>query len=221
MTEHTVDKRIGRLHVITEGDDGGRPYRSHAELASMAIDGGADTIQYRSKGANFRTLIAEAGEVVWVCRERGVLCLINDRVDLCLAVGADGVHLGGEDMPIGMARRILGAEKVIGATVRDISDLRAAEAESADYIGLGPIFRTESKRLHIEPLGLERVAMVSRAASVPVIGIAGITAANAPEVIRAGAYGIAVIGEVARASDPRAAAAAVRDSVERAVRSIR
>lgn len=210
-----MKKGIGRLHVITEGGDGSRPYRTHAELARMAIRGGADTIQFRSKDASMRVLIEQAAAVGEVCRESGVLFLVNDRVDLCLAVNADGVHLGADDMPVEIARRILGDSAVIGATIRGIEGLRAAETASADYVGLGPVFRTTSKSLPVEPLGLETVRRVAAEASIPVIGIAGIGVENASEVAAAGAHGIAVIGAVSRASDPETAARDLLASLDR------
>lgn len=187
---------------------------THAELAERAIGGGADTIQYRSKTTDVRRMIREAGEVSEVCRRHGVLFLVNDRIDVCLAVGADGVHLGREDMPLRVARDILGSGKVIGGTVRGVGHLREAIAESADYVGLGPIFRTSSKSLSIEPLGLETVREVSAASSIPIIAIAGISVDNASSIIAAGAAGVAVIGAVCAAPDVTAAARELRRAVE-------
>src|SRR5690606_11968289 len=104
---------------------------SHARLAELAIRGGADTIQYRSKSADVRRMIREAGETAEVCRASGVLFLVNDRVDICLAVGAGGVHLGRGDMPVAVARRILGPGRIIGATIRNPEHMRIAVQESA------------------------------------------------------------------------------------------
>lgn len=197
-----IRKSVGRLHVIINGGDGGRPFRSAVDLAAEVIAGGADTLQYRNKGGSMRGMIAEADAIARLCRRAGVTCIINDRVDLCLAVDADGVHLGGEDMPVPAARRILGNGKLIGATVRDAAGLRRAERESADYAGLGPIFPTSSKDLPVIPFGVDHVRETVRDGGIPVIGIAGVTIENCGEVIAAGAYGVAVIGAVASASDP-------------------
>ena len=202
MTRHRPKKRIGRLHVIVNSDTGGRPSRSPIELTERALEGGADTIQYRNKGGSMRTMIEEGRAILHLCRTAGVPCIVNDRVDLCLAIDADGVHLGRDDMPLPIARQILGHAKVIGATVRDLAQLKIAEEESADYVGLGPIFPTSTKELPVEPFGLSRVREVSRGAEIPVIGIAGITLENCRSVIEAGAYGLAVIGAVATADDP-------------------
>lgn len=202
---------VGHLHVITDTTIQGR--YGHAELAERAIRGGADTIQYRSKEINVTTLIKEAGAVGEVCRNANVLFLVNDRVDLCLAVNADGVHLGLHDMPLIIARRIVGNRKIIGGTIRNPEHLIHAEHEGADYVGLGPIFATNSKQLSVAPVGLEMVRRVSQAASIPVIGIAGITTENAHSVIEAGAWGIAVIGAVCAAADITAAAENLRNAI--------
>lgn len=199
---------IGRLHLITDTTVQDR--YSHAELAEQAIAGGVDTIQYRSKGNDFPAMLREAERTAGVCRSHGVLFLVNDRVDLALAVGADGVHLGQTDMPLAIARRILGPERVIGGTVRNVSDLQQATADGADYVGLGPVFPTASKNVDHLPLGLDAVAMVAARAMIPIIAIAGINAGNVAEVMASGAYGIAVIGAIASAADVRAAAEMLR-----------
>lgn len=204
---------IGRLHVITDTTIQQR--YSHAELAERAIAGGADTIQYRSKSPDIRAMIQEAREVGHVCRRAGVPFLVNDRLDVALAVDADGVHLGRGDMPIAVARRILGGGKIIGGTVRNPEHLREAVQDSADYVGLGPIFGTTSKALAIEPLGLEMIRRVTAAAAIPVIAIAGITTLNVAAVLEAGAYGVAVIGAVCAAEDVAAAAAAFSEILGR------
>ena len=210
MVLNKVRAEIGRLHVITGNGDGSRPSRFPAELARCALQGGADTIQYRDKSGDVRRMLQEASEVLKVCREFSVPMIVNDRVDLCLAVGADGVHLGLTDMPVKTARRILGAGRIIGATIRGVPDLERVQEESADYVGLGPIFRTSSKQVPVEPLGLDIVRQVAEVARIPVIGIAGITHENLSDVLRAGAFGVAVIGAVSQASDPEAAARGLR-----------
>ncbi len=195
--------RIGHLHVITDTATQNR-YR-HAELAELAIAGGADTIQYRSKSSDIRELLKEAGETREVCRAAGVTFLVNDRVDICLAIDADGVHLGRSDMPIPIARRLLGPDKIIGGTVRNAVHLEQAVHDSADYVGLGPIYTTSSKQLPLQPLGTQTVREVSAVSPIPIIGIAGITNETIAEVIEAGAYGVAVIGAVCNAQDVTAA----------------
>jgi len=205
------DKKIGRFHLITDTQQQRR--YSHAELAELAILGGADTIQYRSKSDDVRVMIDEALSVRHVCALHGVTFLVNDRVDVALAVEADGVHLGRGDMPIEMARRIMGERMIIGATIRNRAHLLDAVRASADYAGLGPIFGTSSKQLGIEPLGLDVVQEVCVEAPIPVIAIAGITADNVPDVMAAGAYGVAVIGAVCCADDVRAAAERIAEGM--------
>jgi thiamine-phosphate pyrophosphorylase len=205
---------IGRLHLVTDTTLQSR--YSHAELAELAIAGGVDTVQYRSKSTDFRALLSEAGEVAEVCRGAGVLFLVNDRVDLCIAVGADGVHLGRSDMPVSIARTILGPNRIIGGTVRNRPELLAAVEDGADYVGLGPVFATRSKSVDHPPLGVDLVARVANDASVPVIAIAGISETNILEVLHAGVFGVAVIGAVAAAEDVSAAAAALAEIMRKA-----
>lgn len=206
--------RIGRLHLVTDTTVQSR--HTHAELAERAIAGGVDTVQYRSKSTDFRLLLNEAAEVAEVCRGAGVLFVVNDRVDLCIAAGADGVHLGRSDMPVSIARSILGPNRIIGGTVRNRAELSAAVEEGADYVGLGPVFATRSKSVAHTPLGLETVAAVANDASVPVIAIAGITQSNLLEVLHAGVFGVAVIGAIATADDVTAAAAALSETMRKA-----
>ncbi len=207
--------RVGRFHLITDTTVQRR--HSHAELAALAIDGGADTIQYRSKSGDIRAMVDEASRVRDLCARRGVTFLVNDRIDLCLAVGADGVHLGREDLDLAIARRVLGPEMIIGGTIRNREHLAEAIAAGADYVGLGPIFGTTSKQLALEPLGLDVVRDVSAVATIPVIAIAGITPGNAGSVIDAGAYGVALIGAVCAAADVTAAASSVSRTVAEAI----
>ena len=205
-------RRIGRFHLITDTVLQSR--HDHAELARLAIAGGADTIQYRSKKDDIREMIAEASAVRDVCARAGVTFLVNDRVDLCLAVGADGVHLGRGDMPLEIARRILGPGPIIGGTVRNEEHLAEAVAAGADYVGLGPIFGTTSKVVGMEPLGLDVVRRVCASSPIPVIGIAGITRDNLASVLAAGAHGVALIGAVCLADDVTAAACAIARVIE-------
>lgn len=216
MVRNRIGQKIGRLHVITADDDGGRPFRSHAGQALLAVRGGADTIQYRTKRGDMGRMIADGLEVRQVCRRFGVTFLVNDRVDLCMALDADGVHLGKEDMPVETARRLLGSRKIIGATVRNAEDLLAAQRASADYVGCGPVFATSTKELPVEPLGIEGLRRVAAAAGIPVIAIAGIAPDNVADVIRAGAFGAAVVGAVVRAENPEAAARLLRDRIDAA-----
>ncbi|WP_438874519.1 thiamine phosphate synthase [Symbioplanes lichenis] len=141
--------------------------------------------------------------VVDLCRPAGVMCLVNDRLHIALAVGADGGHVGADDLSVPAARKVLGPAAVVGATCRDGDDARAAVAAGATYLGVGPAFLTVTKSGLPAPLGPDQVGAVARAVpQTPVVGIGGITVANAAELVRAGTHGIAVVGAVAHAPDP-------------------
>ncbi|MGE3801284.1 MAG: thiamine phosphate synthase [Candidatus Kapaibacterium sp.] len=219
IRESRIGKQIGRLHIIINSDGGGRPTFTPIELTRQALAGGADTIQYRNKSGRIREMIEEATQILQLCRKASIPCIINDRVDLCLALDADGVHLGEEDMPVPIARRILGSDKVIGATVRNGAQRQQVEDESADYVGFGPIFQSFSKELEVKPFGIEGVREVCREAKIPVIGIAGITVENCREVITAGASGVAVIGAVASVANPAEAVRTLSRAIVQATKA--
>ena len=206
---------VGRLHVLT--DFVFQQRFSHADLAARAAAGGADAVQFRQKAGSVRDRYAEALRTAEACRAAGVPLLIDDHLDLALAVGAAGVHLGQEDLPVEAARRVLGPDAVIGATVTDVRQARAAEAAGATYLGFGPVFPTRSKRNPASVKGLDGLAAVCGAITIPVIGIAGITPERVASVIEAGAHGVAVMTAVTTAADPQAAAAAFRRALDAAL----
>ncbi len=179
-------------------------------LVSSAVEGGATVVQLRSKGLPLRDLLELADWISGRLKGTGVPLLVNDRVDVALACGAAGVHLGQEDMPVPAARKLLGAERIIGMSVNTLEEAREAEKAGADYVGLGPVFPTATKETRLAVIGPEGIARIKAALSIPVVAIGGITAANAPEIARAGADGIAVISAVLGAPDARAAAVKLR-----------
>lgn len=203
---------IGRLHVLTDLDAPVPPL----DLVAAALGGGAPVIQVRAKALEDRTFLALAEAVVARCRSAGATCLIDDRVDLALAAGADGVHLGDLDLPVAVARRLLGPDMIIGATARDAASARARVTDGADYLGVGPTYATTTKDGLPDPIGPTGVGTVAAAADVPVIAIAGITLERVPEVMAVGAHGIAVVGAVSRADDPLQATADLLAAVEAA-----
>jgi len=207
-----VTRVIGRLHVLTDLDAPVPPL----DLVAAALGGGAPVIQVRAKALEDRTFLALAEAVVARCRSAGATCLIDDRVDLALAAGADGVHLGDLDLPVAVARRLLGPDMIIGATARDAASARARVTDGADYLGVGPTYATTTKDGLPDPIGPTGVGTVAAAADVPVIAIAGITLERVPEVMAVGAHGIAVVGAVSRADDPRQATADLLAAVEAA-----
>ena len=205
---------VGRLHVLT--DFVFQQRFTNAELALLAARGGADTIQFRHKVPSFRARLHEAEQTATACRTSGVPLLVNDDLALALAVGAVGVHLGQLDLPVAIARRILGPDAVIGATVTDAAQARDAEAAGASYLGFGPVFPTQSKRNPASVKGLDGLAAACAAVEIPVIGIAGITPERVRPVLDAGAHGVAVMTAVTTADDPEAATAAFRQEIDRA-----
>lgn len=196
-------KNIGVLHVITDTTHQSR--FSHSQLAELAIQGGADTIQFRHKNGTTRELIQIAQQMQAVCTLHSVPLIVNDRADIALAVEANGTHFGQDDMPVAIGRRILSSETIIGASARTEEKILEAISEGADYIGFGPIYQTTSKSDAENPKGLKRLHRICETAECPVIAIGGITQQTAAEVIRAGAHGIAVISAVCGHSDPVAA----------------
>ncbi|HUK66426.1 MAG TPA: thiamine phosphate synthase [Anaeromyxobacteraceae bacterium] len=167
-----------------------------------AQSAGVGVVQYRAKQGSSRALYHEALALRSICRE--ALFLVNDRLDLALAVGADGVHLGQEDLPCLIARRLLGPDKVVGVSVRSAAEAREAERDGADYVGVSPVFSTQTKADAGAPAGLEAVREVRRAVTLPVVAIGGIDLDNAAEVIRAGADSVCAISAVVCASDVEA-----------------
>ncbi len=196
-------KDIGILHVITDTTFQSR--FTHTELAELAIQGGADTVQLRDKQRTTRELVEIAQGMQAICERHEVPLIVNDRADIALAVGAAGAHFGQEDMPITIGRRILSTKAILGASARTEEKILVAISEGADYIGFGPIYRTGSKSDAETPKGLARLRRICEIATCPVIAIGGITLETAAEVIRTGAHGIAVISAVCAQPDPRIA----------------
>lgn len=180
------------------------------DVVKLALAAGAPAIQLRDKHATARTLADHARALLPVVHAAGALLFINDRIDVALAVGADGVHLGPHDVPVVAARRIAPAGFHIGYSTDDPDLARRARDDGASYIGCGAVFGTTTKRdLGDERIGLDRLQLVADAVDIPVIAIGGITAENASLARAAGAAGIAVAGAVMAAADPRAATRAL------------
>jgi thiamine-phosphate pyrophosphorylase len=179
-------------------------------LLPAIAETGVDGFQVRAKALADSTLLAYTESVVAVVRPLGGMVVVNDRVDIALAAGADGVHLGRHDLPVDVARR-LAPGLLIGATCRDREQARQAATDGADYAGLGPVFATASKAGLPTPLGIEAVR--AAAGVLPLVGIGGIDAATARAVLEAGAAGVAVIGAIWRQRDPVAAARELVEAV--------
>jgi thiamine-phosphate pyrophosphorylase len=189
---------LGRLHVLTDARAG----RDAVGLAAAAVEAGAGVVQVRVKGVTDRQRYEFAERVARLCAAYGATCIVNDRVDVALAVGAHGTHLGAEDLPVAVVRRIAGAGHLIGGTAREPGHAARLVAEGANYLGVGPAYATSTKDGLPAPLGPAGVAAVARAVAVPVIAIGGVTADRVPALLAAGAYGVAVVGAVSDAGDP-------------------
>lgn len=179
------------------------------EQARRLLAGGARILQVRLKRTSMREALPMVREVVEICRAHGALCLVNDRVDLCLVAGAHGVHLGDDDLPVSEARRVLGPDAVIGATVRNAAGAREAQARGADYVGMGPIWATTTKQVPAPILGTAAFSIEVANSPLPVVGIGGITLERIGEVARAGAHCAAVLSDPLRAEDVTARTAAL------------
>ena len=171
------------------------------EAMRQAAAGGARLFQYRDKHSASRTLYRRAAELRRVAADAGAVFLVNDRCDLAMAVDADGVHLGQDDLPLGDARALLGAKKVIGLSTHTPQQIREAAALGADYVAYGPLFHTTSKRDHEPVVGLEGLHHARALTNLPLYGIGGITVENVQQVIATGANGVAVISAVWSAPD--------------------
>ena len=182
-----------RLCVITDEELSGL---CHREVAEQALQGGAPMIQLRDKARNLRYLYEEAAAIQRLCLQHGALFIVNDRLDLALAVKADGVHLGQDDLPPHLARPLLRPGMILGISTHSVEEARAAQAAGADYIGFGPVFPTGTKTGTRPVVGLNGIRNVRKAVRVPVLAIGGITAERVPEILEAGAHGVAVISAI-------------------------
>jgi thiamine-phosphate pyrophosphorylase len=209
-----------RLYAIIDPEHtGGKPL---ADLARQVADGGATLVQLRDKLSETRPFIEHARVVQAALAPYRVPLLINDRVDVALAVGADGVHVGQTDMPVADARKLLGAKAIIGLSLKSHEDIAAAPIELLDYVAVGGAFATTSKETKTKPVGLDgfkaRVAaMRARSAQMPIVAIAGIDASNAASVIEAGVDGVSVISALSKPADSTAAARELRGVVDAAL----
>ncbi len=193
-----------RLYLVCDTQPGGRAL---SDVLGPALAGGVDIVQLRDKTAGDEELLAAAAVARRLCDDAGALLILNDRPDLVGAAGADGCHVGQDDMGAGRARALAGPQALVGRSTHSPADI--AGAGDADYIGVGPVHATPTKPGRAA-VGLELVAHAAAHATVPFFAIGGIDAGNAGAVLAAGARRIAVVRAIAAAADPRAAAAALR-----------
>ena len=186
-----------------------------SETVEQAIKGGVTAIQYRAKNLDKDTILGQVRELLCVCQKNCIPLLINDYVFVAVDTGADGVHIGQSDMKYSEARKILGSESLIGLTVTSSQDVK--EAGKADYLGVSSIFPTSTKPDAPPAAGTAVFRKFRSLTGIPLIGIGGINASNADEVIRAGADGIAVVSAIMNSDDPFTAASELREIVDKAI----
>jgi thiamine-phosphate pyrophosphorylase len=193
--------------------------RDTVEIAEAAIEGGVDAVQLREKDTTARHRYELGTRLREVTAAADVPLIVNDRIDIAMAIDADGVHLGQSDLPVGAARELLGPDAIIGCSASTVADAQAAAADGADYLGVGAVYPTDSKADIDDDefaIGPERVRTVAESVSIPVVGIGGITADNAGTVVDGGAVGVAVITAITQADDPAHATAQLGEVVAHA-----
>lgn len=202
------------LYLVT--DPGMTARRGLLETVAEAVAGGVTIVQFRHKDGPVGPMVEVGRALKALLAPRGIPLIVNDRVDVAQAIGADGVHVGQDDLPPATARALLGPTAIVGLSITSESQLATLD-RSVDYVGLGPIFSTGTKLDAAPALGETTFATLRRRLSPPVVAIGGLTAANAAAAIAAGADGIAVVSAICAAADPRAAARALRTAVDRAL----
>ena len=202
------------LYLVTDRRLAGG--RTTLQIVTAAVQGGATVVQLREKDCSTRDFIEQALSIHEFLTARGVPLIINDRVDVAQAVGADGVHLGQTDMPLEMAKGILADSMIIGISAESLQDAIEAEKGGADYLGVSPIYATPTKTDTAPPLGLEGLLEIRKAVRLPLVAIGGLNRDNATDVIRNGADGVAVVSAIVAADDPEAAAREIKHMIDEA-----
>lgn len=202
------------LYLVT--DHGLSRGRTNLQVIKKAVEGGVKVVQLREKEATTRHFLNEARAAREFCGHHNVTFIINDRIDIAMAVDADGVHVGQDDMPIEYARKILGYDKIIGISAFDEKEAREAEKAGANYIGVSPIYTTPTKPELDKGVGLDGLRRIRQAVEIPLVAIGGLGPSNAYDVMMAGADGIAVVSAIVSADDPAESARAIKTEIERA-----
>lgn len=201
-----------RLYLVTDQSSTGG--RTLADVVAAAVQGGVTCVQLREKQLNTRDFLAQALALKGLLAPHDIPLVINDRIDVALACGAQGVHLGQSDMPVLQARRLLPPEVFIGWSVESLDDVARSAALPVDYLGVSPIFTTPTKTDTLPPWGLEGLRQVRRVTALPLVAIGGIYVGNAREVLSAGADGLAVVSALCSAQDPCLAAIKLRQLID-------
>jgi thiamine-phosphate pyrophosphorylase len=207
-TRHTIDWSVC---LVTDRRAAGS--RDLLDIVRAAIAGGTSIVQLREKDADTRAMLEMGRALLDLTRPAGIPLIVNDRIDVALALDAEGVHVGQDDMPADIARRLIGPDRILGVSAETEAQAREAEASGADYLGVGTVFATPSKADTGAPIGLEGLRAIAQASSVPILAIGGISAENTAAIAAAGAHGVAVISAIISANDPQAAARTLRQQM--------
>lgn len=192
-----------KLHLIADKETAGE--KDILKIIKQAVKGGVTVVQLRAKTLSTREFF-ELGKKVFDClKSKGIPFIINDRIDIALALNADGVHLGQQDMPLNIARKILGKEKIIGISVNTVKEAIEAEKGGADYLGVGPAFPTITKPDIRTPLGIDGLKKIRQQIKIPIVAIGGIDKSNAKGVFKTGVDGIAVVSAIVLSNNPEQA----------------
>jgi thiamine-phosphate pyrophosphorylase len=203
-----------RLYLVTDPDLGGN--RRLVDVVAAAIHGGVTLVQMRDKKAEGRALLEQAQALKALLDPLGVPLLINDRIDIALAAGAAGCHVGQTDLPADEARALLGPDAILGVSIDAVEQARAADPEYLDYVAFGPFAATATKGDAGAPIGAAGLAAVRELTALPLVAIGGVNEANLGDAIRAGADGIAVVAAIMAATDPAATSRRLRNAVDAA-----
>jgi thiamine-phosphate pyrophosphorylase len=201
------------LYLITDRSlTGGRDL---LWVVEQALEGGVRAIQLREKDLDGRRLYGLAAKARRLCERYDAMLFINDRVDLALAIDAAGVQLGNMSLPVSAARSLLGPDKLIGASIHSLTEVRTAEREGADFLVFGPVFYTPTKAAYGAPQGITALRELVESSAIPVYGIGGVSLSNAGQVLSAGAEGIALISAIIGAPDPKSATRELLDLLKK------
>jgi thiamine-phosphate pyrophosphorylase len=197
-------QRLSKVNLYLIADKKICKDRRIEDVVLQAIEGGAQMVQYRDKDSSDRDFLETAATLQNICKKRKILFIVNDRVDIASYLKVDGVHLGQDDLPLKIARKILGSTKIIGISAENIEQAKLAEKHGADYVGIGPIFDTPTKNIE-KPIGLEIIRQAKKYLKTPFFPIGGINLGNIPQVIEAGSQRIAIGSAVICTNDVKAA----------------
>jgi thiamine-phosphate pyrophosphorylase len=190
--------------------------RSTLQVIKAALDGGVTVVQLREKEISGRDFYLEALAIKAFLKERGIPLIINDRVDIALAIDADGVHIGQDDLPLEAARKVLGPNRIVGVSIFTVDEARIAESGGADYLGLSPIFVTSTKPEMSRQIGIEGIKPIRNAVKIPLVGIGSMNATNAYQAVSAGLDGVAVVSGIVSQRNIIAAARGIKAEVMKA-----